>query len=369
LPHAFWKKALRYFPKKEIIMADAYKKLAIHLDSLPGGFPATRTGVEIRILQRLFSDDEALIATALRMMPESSDVIAERLGMPATQLEPLLDRMSRKGLIFRISRAHPQYMAAQFVIGIWEYHVNDLDPGLIKDFNEYVPYLTQRWSQQKTNQLRVIPVSKSLSPDTPIMPYEVAEEIINSHSKIAVAPCICRKEHQLAGSGCDNPLEVCLSFGSGAYYYEQNGLGRAISQKEALAILQQGIAAGLVLQPGNSRKAMNICMCCGCCCQILKNIKLLPEPAKAVNSSYYAAVDQEACIGCGMCAERCHMAAVTVDDGVARVDLKRCIGCGVCAPTCDAEAVKLLAKPNQEQWVPPASVFDTYFKIASERGL
>ncbi len=32
-----------------------------------------------------------------------------------------------------------QYMAAQFVVGILEYHVNSLDAGLIKNVEEYFP--------------------------------------------------------------------------------------------------------------------------------------------------------------------------------------------------------------------------------------
>jgi electron transport complex protein RnfB len=125
--------------------------------------------------------------------------------------------------------------------------------------------------------------------------------------------------------------------------------------------------AGLVLQPGNSQKAMNICMCCGCCCQVLKNLKSQPKPAQSVNSSYQAKIDQTSCIGCGVCAERCHMEAVTVDE-TAQIDLDRCIGCGVCIPTCEAEAISLFEKPGKK-WVPPATVFETYVNIAQERGL
>jgi len=33
---------------------DPYKRLAAHLDDLPGGFPPTESGVEQRILRRLF---------------------------------------------------------------------------------------------------------------------------------------------------------------------------------------------------------------------------------------------------------------------------------------------------------------------------
>jgi Na+-translocating ferredoxin:NAD+ oxidoreductase subunit B len=44
------------------------------------------------------------------------------------------------------------------------------------------------------------------------------------------------------------------------------------------------MAAGLVLQTGNSQKPTKISMCCGCCCQILKNLNNLDEPANTVET-------------------------------------------------------------------------------------
>ncbi len=231
-------------------MHDPFKALARHLDALPAGYPETESGVEIRILKRLFTEKEARIAVALTMMPETAGNIAERLETDAAQLAVDLHAMSRKGLIFRMTkRGETRFSAAQFVIGIWEYHLNDLDEGLIRDFNEYAPHLSKVWASNKTKQLRVVPVSKSVDADMKIMPYELAEEIIRDQSKIVVSQCICRKEHAMSGHGCDNPGEVCLVFGSGAYYYEDNGLGRSIDTTEALEILKKGIDAGLVLQP------------------------------------------------------------------------------------------------------------------------
>lgn len=351
-------------------MTQVYKQLASHLDQLPGGFPATKTGVEIKILKRLFSQQEAQIAISLTLRLEAVDEISSRLGMDTNDLAPILDSMSKKGLIFRHRKKDkpPRYMAAQFVIGIWEYHVNDLDRALIEDFNAYAPAFTDQWKHQRTQQLRVIPISKSVNEPMEIMAYEAADTIIQKQSKIVVAPCICRKEHRMMGKGCDNPLEVCLVFGTGATYYEENGLGRVITKDEALDILQKGVDAGLVLQPGNAQNAVNICMCCGCCCQVLKQVKALPEPARTLNYSYYATVAESACIGCGICEARCHMEAIAIDD-TASIDLDRCIGCGACVPTCDAEAITLRAKPEKERWVPPKSAFETYINIAKERGL
>ena len=321
-------------------------------------------------MKRLFSTREAEIALGLNMMLEPVETIAERIAVTPEDLLPILEEMSHKGLIFRSYKGGQNlFMAAQFVIGIWEYHVNDLDEELIKDFNEYVPFLIDKaWVKRRTKQLRVIPVSKSLNAEMKIMPYEAAEEIIGKQSKIVVAPCICRKEHNLVGDGCNKLMDACLIFGSGAYYYEQNGLGRPITKQEALEIVGQAMDAGLVLQPGNAQAPANICMCCGCCCQILKNLNRLDAPAKAVASNYFAAVDEESCTACGVCEERCQMAAIEIED-TALVNRNRCIGCGLCVPTCDYDAIHLVEKKEGEKVVPPKNIVGTYLNLAKERGL
>jgi Pyruvate/2-oxoacid:ferredoxin oxidoreductase delta subunit len=351
-------------------MTDVYEKLANHLDSLPTGYPRTESGVEMRILKRLFSPEEAQIATALTMMPEPVAGIAARVDKDEALLAETLETMARKGLIFRISKKdNTLFSAAQFVIGIWEYHVNSLDEDLVRDVNEYMPALMKKaWLGTKTKQLRVVPVAKSVSAEMSVMPFEAAEAIINRQSKIVVTNCICRKEQKMIGKGCDKPMEVCLSFGAGAYYYEKNELGREIDKQEALEIVKKGVDAGLVLQPGNQQKAMNICMCCGCCCGVLKNLKTLDKPARLVHTNYYAEVDETACIGCEACVERCQMDAITVDE-TARVDLDRCIGCGLCVTDCPTEAMQLKQKAAESHYVPPKNVFETYMTIAQERGL
>jgi len=351
-------------------MTDVYEKLARHLDNLPAGFPRTESGVEMRIIKRLFSPEEAETATLLTMMPEPVAGIAQRTGMDETVLADRLAEMAKKGLVFRVARGELLlYSAAQFVVGIWEYHLNDLDEDLIRDVNEYMPDLMDKsWLKTKTKQLRVVPVAKSVSAETAVMPFEAAEEIINKQSKIVVSDCICRKEQKMIGKGCDKPMETCLAFGAGAYYYEQNGLGREIDKAEALAIVKKGVEAGLVLQPGNQQKAMNICMCCGCCCGVLKNLKKLDKPTLVVHTNYYAEVDEDACIGCEACVDRCQMDAIAVNE-VAHVEPDRCIGCGLCVTDCPTEAMVLKQKAAEERYTPPQNVFETYMNIAQERGL
>ena len=353
---------------KEPDMTDVYAKLARHLDTFPAGFPPTDSGVELKILKHLFTEEEAAITLALTMIPEAASAIAQRTEWDEEALSKQLDLMSRKGLLFRISKGNrPLYSASQFVIGIWEYHLKALSPELIADVNEYLPHIMKkRYLKLDTKQLRVIPISREITGTNEILPYETAEDIIRSQRKIVISECICRKEHQMMGKGCDNPLEACFSFGSGAYYYEENGLGRAIDTEEALKILETGRKAGLVLQPGNAQRPSNICMCCGCCCQVLKNLKTLEKPALVVHTNYFARVDETECIGCGACADRCHMDAISLEE-TAMVNPDRCIGCGVCVPVCPTGAVSLDKKAEDDQYIPPETVFETYMSMARDR--
>ncbi|MCB2186219.1 MAG: 4Fe-4S binding protein [Deltaproteobacteria bacterium] len=337
-------------------MQDVYQGLREHLDRLPGGYPATESGVEIRILERLFTPEEAALAQALRLKLEPAEVIAERAGLPAEETLPKLLEMARKGLIFSIETGErpPAFMASQFVVGIWEYHLNDLDPEFIALTDEYFPYLTQT-AFDTMPQLRTIPVGRSLATDTPILAYEEAEKLIQGQKKILVAPCICRKEHQIKGGGCDKPLETCLVFGWGADYYERNQLGRMITADEARNILKSADEAGLVLQPSNSQDITNICCCCGDCCQALLSLKRHPSPAERASTPFVVAADVEACIGCETCLERCQMEALVVEDDQVRVLAERCIGCGLCVSTCPTEALSLVRKPDSQQPRVPAN--------------
>jgi len=94
-----------------------------------------------------------------------------------------------------------RYAAAQFLIGIWEFHVNDLDADFVSEMQEYVPTLfEQAW---KFPQLRTIPVSQSITAPMTVLPYEKTEELVSSQEKFLVAPCICRREHRLMENGCE----------------------------------------------------------------------------------------------------------------------------------------------------------------------
>ena len=57
---------------------DSYELLQAFLDRFPLGFPKTASGVEMRILKRLFTEDEAETVTCLGPIAEEVSRIASR---------------------------------------------------------------------------------------------------------------------------------------------------------------------------------------------------------------------------------------------------------------------------------------------------
>jgi electron transport complex protein RnfB len=351
-------------------MTDLYERLAQFVDNLPAGFPPTESGVELRILRKLFTPQEAELFMHLTLIGEEPRVIAHRAKQPLEVVSQHLEEMEKKGLIFAMHQPGqpPKYTARQFAVGFWEGQVNRLDRELVEAVGEYIPVALDLDLWRKAPQMRTIPIGESIPVRTEAMPYEQAEQIVRSQATIAITNCICRQEMQVAGHGCEKPVETCMSFGVAADSNIRNGKGRKISQEEALAILDLADEAGLVLQPGNAKEPMFICACCGCCCGVLRNIKRHPQPASIVSSPYIAVHDPAICSGCGTCVERCQMEAMTLPNGTAELNQERCIGCGLCVSTCETGALTLARKPEAEQRFIPKDIVATNIQLAQARG-
>jgi ferredoxin len=69
---------------------------------------------------------------------------------------------------------------------------------------------------------------------------------------------------------------------------------------------------------------------------------------KYMNARFEAAVDEAECSGCDICADRCPVGAVAVED-TAAVDRDKCLGCGLCASECPTDAIRLVLRPDREE--------------------
>lgn len=50
-------------------------------------------------------------------------------------------------------------------------------------------------------------------------------------------------------------------------------------------------------------------------------------------------VEQDVCIGCGMCKKNCAHSAITIENRKASIDHSKCVGCGRCIGACPTDAV------------------------------
>lgn len=347
---------------------EVYQKLREFLDNMPGGYPETDSGVEIKLLKKLFAPPEAEMLMYLQRLPEPVSVIAQRAGMVEDEAAELLESMAKQGSCFRMRvDDQPLYMALSFIVGIYEFHLKSIDRELSELLEEYLPYLVRQWSTIKTKQSRVVPVGSAIETAQAVETYDRVRDLIQQHDNIAVANCICRLEQGILGHECDRPHETCLVFGIGADYYVENKMARRISKEECLEIMDKAEEAALVLYPSNAQEFLNICCCCGCCCGLLRILRSYERPADHALSSFQAEIDPDLCATCGTCVERCQIEAIVEGDEFNRVDPARCIGCGLCVSTCPEEAVGLIAKPGAA--VPPANIIERSMKMLAERGL
>jgi len=347
---------------------DVYIKLREFMDKLPAGFPATETGVEIKLLKKMFTPEQAELAIQLKDESEDVPTIAARTGIDESELAQKLEEMAKNGAIYRVWEGDKRlYQAYHFVIGLYEFQLKNLDREFSELFEEYMPYIGMSLASVSTSQARIIPLESSVGTDSAVTPYNQVRELVKKQEYISVQQCICRKEQGLLGNECDRPQEVCLGFGDFARFYIDNEFGRQISADEAFKVLDVAEEAALVLNTSNSQKMEFICCCCPCCCPILKGAKMMPSPSDMISSYYLARIDPDLCSACGTCIDRCQMDAISEGDDVSEIIDGRCIGCGLCVDTCPEEAISMVAKPGME--APPKDFRETMDRIKTERGV
>ena len=339
-----------------------YRDVQRYLDRLPSGFPAVESGLDIKLLKRFFTPEEAAIAVQLSMKPEPLQRIHARVrksGISIEELRQMLDRMMRKGTILTIEEGYQEthYCNAEFTAGgIYNFQVNRLSGELLTDYRQY---MAERRAKARpgsggSSPLRTIPVEQSISlPEKyRVGDYDNVRKLIeNARGQIAVTDCICRQSTELLGGKCSKTdlLEACLLIGPDhARRHVEMGIGRYISKEEAFDILSKAQQAGLVLQPENSQRPEAICVCCGDCCVFLKMLKNHPKPVEMYITNFYAEVDRTLCTGCEECVSKCQLDARVMKDGIAEVNLDRCIGCGNCVVICPAGANKMVKKEPEK---------------------
>ncbi|HDQ73339.1 MAG TPA: 4Fe-4S ferredoxin [Chloroflexi bacterium] len=351
---------------------DVYRKLAQRLDAIPNGFPATKSGVELRLLAKMFTPEEARLASVMKLTREPAADIAARAGVDERTARRTLKQMVRDGLI-RLKRGEHQLLFGlmPFAVGFYEEQLPRMDAEMAALVEQYLQETRGAGIARPEPAIhRVIPVAEAIPAGLEIAPYEHAVNLVEQAKAWGVRDCICRVQQALLGKTCDYPVEICLLFAPVEGVFANNDVTREIDKEEALDILQQAADAGLVHCPGNYRDGMYyICNCCSCCCGVLRSVTEFGIPSAIAHSDFYAVVDAEVCIGCEDCLERCQFGALSVPGEVCEVTYARCVGCGACTITCPTEALSLARRPEGETPTPPANIKEWMAQRAENRGI
>ena len=332
-------------------MDDSYQRLAAALDALPNGFPRTSGGKEIRILQKIFSPEEAYLISHLTGRMESPGDVAARVGLPAEEVAARLKALAKRGMVWLEMDQEARswrFRLAPFVVGIYEASLEIMDHELAHLVEEYMNEGGAAGIMQPDPALHRVVPARGTVPVEWVLPYEDVARILDQARTFYVRDCICRTQQEHVGRKCDFPLHNCLTFAN------RPARPGDISRDEALALLDESEKLGLVHTVTNVVDGVYyVCNCCGCCCAVLRGVNEWGIENSVAKASYLAEVDGELCTGCGICAERCQVHAMAVVDGVATVDQSRCIGCGLCVSGCTADAASLRKRPDWEAIHPP----------------
>ena len=216
-------------------------------------------------------------------------------------------------------------------------------------FDRAVPI---RENKETGEEIKIL-VNKELeAPQERILNIEDIQELIDKFDDIAVGYCYCRQQEEFLGHPCKQiePTESCFTLGKSARHTSKYGFTRLVSKEEALELLKKCEDAALVhkayhLHSDTANEEVAICNCCNCCCPVSKPHVIIPAVTMA---NYVARIDEEGCIGCGTCVEKCHNQVLEMNDNdKAELTGDACIGCGVCAYFCPENAIALEEIPQK----------------------
>ena len=367
------------------VSLDQKYELAAQVICKQGTVPFPVNDTTISILKLVIEDNEEeldFIYTFSQNVSQTMEQLKKSSTLPEVKIEQHTTSLAKKGLIFNqpnTAGIMVYRLLPLMVVGLMEYVfmgelkgdekeqklaelfeklIGDVRDQVQDNYDNLVPLFKMAPAVDRTvpmrttengKDIKIIPINKSLGvPEEFVLPSQSVEEIINKFDDIAVGRCFCRQRRKMLGNSCatNAPMMNCFTFGKSARHTIAQGFAQKVTKEEAFTIMKEAEEAGLVhkaFHPGSneSRPETSICNCCKDCCDTLNVWRNGALPL--INSTYYLSViDQDACIGCGTCVERCPTDAIQLNDNEkAERDENSCFGCGVCVRFCPEEAISL----------------------------
>lgn len=308
-----------------------------------------KTPAFIKLLSLQFTRAEASLALQIRTTGATLGELIEKTGMKKEKLTRALHIMADKGTVYYDSGDNPTFRVVKMAApgltetGLWGGIKYPFTVELAKTINKVL----KEWTEEKLCKLGFpfAPVWAAVNtlPDD-ADPAQNLAEVIKNEGHWSVSPCPCRLSQWIAdpGNHCDHIVETCIHTGDQSRWTVKHRLAQELTYDEVVELLERCNENGLVhtLNIQNS-----ICNCCNDCCAIFRTQS---SGHKAfIASAFVPEVDEESCVPCNRCAERCPVNAIEVDEanGSVFMDHDTCIGCGVCVTACTQDSISLTARP------------------------
>jgi len=348
-----------------------------------GNLPFPLNDTLIELLKFLINDEQAQFIDSVFRKPNlNMNQIKKRTDLSENEILRILEELMIEGVVTGTkseSRGITVYRLMPPFPGLFEFTLMRGKKGekekrlaflFDKLFNE-MSELTQKNYDEIVEQYenfppidRIVPVEQEIKeiPVENVIPLEDVSKIIDKYDDIALVHCYCRTEKDLLDDPCKvtDQRENCLLFGKAAKFAIEYNFGRPISNERVKDILLAAEEDGLVHKAFHihldvERDEEAICNCCKCCCGIFQLYYKGIMPYNCY-SSYIANINQEDCIGCGTCIQKCPMETIELEDSVAVLNPEKCIGCGVCVHNCPEDAISLERTGLRNVFVPPPKI-------------
>jgi Pyruvate/2-oxoacid:ferredoxin oxidoreductase delta subunit len=295
----------------------------------------------------LVADEREIdLVLALAGVPMTAAEITDTLRLPPAEIAALLatafsrqiiNRQSENGTITYAPATFYERLSPMAMYDRWGNVPAEARDAVIEwDLQEFIAKFLP-----VIEELRQDPDAYTRIPNRDVLLLDEALAQVEAAAEHVVVPCDCRA----ITMACNSPQETCIRLDEGARMTLEHGHGRRLTREECKALVVDADRAGLMhtgLRAWQGHELFGFCNCCACCCFPIRAGTRLGIQRQWPHSHHVARRDPDACLLCGLCADRCHFGAFFFqENGDLSFDQEKCWGCGICATGCTEAAITM----------------------------
>ena len=299
-----------------------------------GHYAITPDCAEYKLFEQWITDEQISVMMAMTSMkPSLVPVIARKAKLPVRRTREVLREITDIGLVVQVvvpKIGLEVYLLPPYTPGIFEFLL------INEKFCLAHPEIAYAFQQHATTSqvehapntpmgagiMRVIPVESAIPANTQQIDNERCNKYIeDNEGHMSITPCQCRRVRRLMGEGSGDLDEgYCLFMGHVGDMFNRTGRGRPVSVQEAKELIRKCEERGCVHQITtlHQGETFAICNCMPESCLALGVSQYYNTPATSA-SNYVAEIDQEKCVGCGQCTDRCANNAIQMGQKLCAV--------------------------------------------------